>query len=130
MGATSCTAYCDPARGGGSAFELGTIVEADGSYRGIREGEVSLEALDWWDSPKGGTYPSRWRFQIPSEGLDLEITPYISEQELDAIVRYWEGAVKFEGTAEGERVNGSGYVEMNRIRRLAFVEELHSLVGV
>jgi len=96
----------------GSAFTLGTVVEPDGTYRSLTEGEVSVEALDYWESPRGGTYPSRWRFHIPSEGLVLEITPYVEDQELDAVVRYWEGAVRIEGTAAGQPVSGKGYVEL------------------
>ena len=95
-----------------SEFQLGTVVEEDGSHRSIEPGEVLLNVLDRWQSPRGGTYPSRWRFRMPTEGLDIEITPYISDQELDAIVRYWEGAVRIEGTANGESVTGSGYVEL------------------
>ena len=95
-----------------SEFQLGTVVEEDGSHRSIEEGEVLLDVLDRWQSPRGGTYPSRWRFRMPTEGLDIEITPYISDQELDAIVRYWEGAVRIEGASRGKPVSGSGYVEL------------------
>ena len=95
-----------------SEFQLGTVVEEDGSHRSIEEGEVLLDVLDRWQSPRGGTYPSRWRFRMPAEGLDIEIMPYISDQELDAIVRYWEGAVRIEGTANGGPVTGNGYVEL------------------
>ncbi len=97
---------------GGIGFQLGTIVEADGSHRTIEPGEISLDVLDRWRSPRGGEYPSRWRFRMPSEGLDLEITPYVSDQELDTIVRYWEGAVRIEGTSSEQPVSGSGYVEL------------------
>ena len=95
-----------------SEFQLGTVVEADGSYRSIDPGEVQLDVLDRWQSPRGGTYPSRWRLRMPEEGIDIEITPYISNQELDTIVRYWEGAVKFKGTTDSEPISGSGYVEL------------------
>ena len=95
-----------------SEFQLGTLVEADGSHRSIQEGEVLLEVLERWQSPRGGTYPARWRFQMPAEGFDLEITPYISDQELDAIVRYWEGAVRIEGISHDAPISGNGYVEL------------------
>ena len=101
-----------PADDNGSPFELGTIVAANGEYKSIQPGEVHLEVLAQWQSPRGGTYPSRWRFQMPSEGLNIEITPYISDQELHTAVRYWEGAVRIEGTSRGEPVDGSGYVEL------------------
>ena len=101
-----------PREADGSAFQLGTVVAADGSHRSLETGEVVLEALDEWESPRGGTYPSRWRFRMPAEGLDIEITPYISDQELDTIVRYWEGAVRIEGASHGTPVSGSGYAEL------------------
>ena len=96
----------------GRPFELGTIVESGGGYTSIEEGDVQLEVLDRWQSPLGGAYPSRWRLQLPREGLDLEVAPYISDQELDTIVRYWEGAVRIEGTSAGKPITGSGYVEL------------------
>ena len=96
----------------GRAFHLGTVVEADGTYSSVEEGGVQISVLEEWESPQGGTYPSRWRFQMASEDLDVEIKPYISDQELDTIVRYWEGAVQIEGTSDGRPIGGSGYVEL------------------
>lgn len=101
-----------PRDGVGNGFDLGTLVGADGSYSALGAADVSIEVLDQWDSPLGGTYPSRWRFRIPSEGLDIKITPYISDQELNTVVRYWEGAVGVEGMSNGRPVEGSGYVEL------------------
>ena len=95
-----------------SEFQLGTIVEEGGSHRSIEEGEVVLDVLDTWQSPRGGTYPSHWRLRMPAQGLDIEITPYIRDQELNAIVRYWEGAVRIEGESRGKPVSGNGYVEL------------------
>ena len=105
----------------GRSLHLGTVVEADGNYTSIHGKHIRLDVLDWWESPRGGTYPSRWRFRMsdvdaasaPSgDSLDIVITPYISDQELDTVVRYWEGAVRIEGTAAGEPISGSGYVEL------------------
>ena len=101
-----------PLDGEGSDFDLGTVVAADGAYSRLDAADVSIEVLDQWQSPLGGTYPSRWRIEIPKEGLDIEITPYVSDQELNTLVRYWEGAVSIEGTSWGRPVGGSGYVEL------------------
>lgn len=101
-----------PRDGTGNGLDLGTLVGADGSYSPLGAAEVSIQVLDYWESPLGGTYPSLWHLRIPSERLDIEITPYISDQELDTVVRYWEGAVRIEGTADGRPVGGSGYVEL------------------
>ncbi|NBC18620.1 MAG: carotenoid 1,2-hydratase, partial [Bacteroidetes bacterium] len=46
------------------------------------------------------------------QDLDLTITPYFEAQELDVSVRYWEGAVRVDGTANGQPIRGSGYVEL------------------
>lgn len=101
-----------PREGEATDFNLGTLVASDGAYSGLDTADVSIEALDHWQSPLGGAYPSRWRLQIPEEGLDIEITPYVSDQELHTLVRYWEGAVRIEGTSNGQPVKGSGYVEL------------------
>ena len=45
-------------------------------------------------------------------GIDLTITPYLADQELPLATVYWEGAVRFEGTAGGQPASGSGYVEL------------------
>lgn len=101
-------------RGGGiDPLSAGTLVSQDGSFRSVLAGDVTVDVLETWSSPRGGApYPSRWRVRVPSESLDLEITPYLADQEVDQSVRYWEGAVRIEGTARGSRVTGQGYVEM------------------
>jgi predicted secreted hydrolase len=49
---------------------------------------------------------------LPSEGLELEVVPRITDQELRTSIRYWEGAVEVRGTSRGEPVEGDGYVEL------------------
>lgn len=75
--------------------------------------DFELEVLDRWESPRSGAvYPAGWRLRIPSAELDLRIAPLLADQELDVSFRYWEGAVKIEGTSRGRPVRGRGYVEM------------------
>jgi predicted secreted hydrolase len=98
-----------PAKGTGA----GTLVHADGSTRALAAADVRVEVLDRWPSPgDGARYPARWRFRVPGERLDLEISPYVANQELRVAVRYWEGAVRVVGTADGRPVRGHGYVEL------------------
>ena len=74
---------------------------------------VEVLVLDHWTSPRDGTrYPARWRLRVPARGLDVVVTPLLADQELDLAVRYWEGAVRVEGTADGRPLGGSGYVEL------------------
>ena len=76
-------------------------------------GSFDILASDYWTSPQtGAEYPSGWRILIPSQGIDLKLTPTINDQELNLSFTYWEGSVIIEGTVDGNAVNGSGYVEM------------------
>lgn len=94
-------------------FSAGTLVRNDGSTSRLGRADVVLEPVGHWQSPHSGArYPVRWRLRVPSEELDLEITPYLPNQELDLSVRYWEGAVRVQGTQTGQAVTGSGYLEL------------------
>jgi predicted secreted hydrolase len=91
----------------------GSFVEPDGTSRTLAFGNFSLEALDHWQSPRSrARYPARWHVRVPSEELDLTVTPLLADQELDVSFRYWEGAVEVEGTRRGVPVQGNGYVEL------------------
>jgi predicted secreted hydrolase len=96
-----------------SAFTAGTLVERDGTSRTLAPGTVILQPAGEWRSPRSGAiYPARWRLQIPSEQLDLTITPLLADQELAVAVVYWEGAVAITGTSSGQQLTGVGYVEL------------------
>ena len=87
-----------------------------GGGRPLHLGADSFTAipLGVWTSPRTGTsYPAAWRVLIPELGLDLEVLPVFSDQELDARrstgTIYWEGLVDI--TSNGRRI-GYGYVEL------------------
>lgn len=91
----------------------GTLIERDGSYSHLRRGDFELTPLQTWRSPETGVeYPLRWRLTIPRAALSIEITPLLHAQEMNLSVRYWEGAVKFNGTANSSAVSGAGYLEL------------------
>jgi len=91
----------------------GTFVLTDGHTRGLARDDVRVEPLRYWRSPDTGvTYPSGWRVQVPSQGLDLRVEPWIEAQEMRTSFVYWEGAVRVSGTAGGRPVGGRGYVEL------------------
>jgi predicted secreted hydrolase len=90
----------------------GSFVNRDGVKKDIHPENIELEILDRWESPRGGSYPSRWRLRLDAERLDLTITPLVADQELDVSFRYWEGAVRVRGTRDGRALAGVGYVEM------------------
>lgn len=91
----------------------GTVIGSKGETRHLNRSDFQLQVLDRWQSPRSGaSYPSGWRLRIPSEQIDLRIEPLLPDQELDVSFRYWEGAVRLEGTSLGKPVQGRGYVEM------------------
>ncbi len=90
----------------------GSLVLPDGEVIRLGSKEVRLQPLAYWDSPKGGRYPVRWQLHIPSQKLKLEVAPVLENQELDLLVRYWEGAVDVSGTRTGRAVRGRGYLEL------------------
>ena len=99
--------------GGPDPYSAGVLVGPDGGTRSLGPEEVKLTVLDRWASPRGGvTYPARWRLVVPGEELDLEIVPLLADQELNLTFRYWEGAVKVDGTVGSSPVHGRGYVEL------------------
>jgi hypothetical protein len=98
--------------GSADRYSRGTIVDPDGSARGFGFEGLVLDTLAGWSSPRGGRYPARWRLRVPAESLDIEISPVLPDQEHDAYVRYWEGAVDVRGRRGGAPIAGHGYVEL------------------
>ena len=94
-------------------FSAGTLVAADGTTRALEPGDVRVETLAHWTSPRSGVrYPARWRLSVPSAELRLEIEPRLADQELIVGTRYWEGAVAVAGSAADRPIAGQGYVEL------------------
>jgi predicted secreted hydrolase len=99
--------------GAADPHSAGALIAADGAARPLALGDVKLDALDHWTSPRSRVrYPSRWRLAISGAALSLEIIPRLADQELIVGTRYWEGAVRVEGIAAGRPIAGRGYVEL------------------
>jgi len=92
----------------------GILYETEGRSRRLAWGsDILVEETATWTSSSGGVeYPSRWRVRVPSEELDLEVSPLIADQELRLTFRYWEGAVAVTGTGPAGGLTGEGYVEL------------------
>jgi predicted secreted hydrolase len=95
----------------------GTLVLENGQTRHLPLSAFSVEILDHWTSPHSrARYPSRWRLLVPSADLDLELSPYLADQELrterSTQVTYWEGAVALHSRSPGRPITGQGYVEL------------------
>jgi predicted secreted hydrolase len=98
-------------------YSRGTIILQDGIHHPLPQKEFQVQSLDRWRSQKtGGTYPSKWRVDVPSHRIELTLTPTVKDQELitqeSTRVTYWEGSVKVEGKYQGNPIKGMGYVEL------------------
>jgi predicted secreted hydrolase len=99
--------------GSADPFSSGLFVPPQGAPVRLSRDEVRLEVRETWRSPRGGTaYPARWRLSVPSQQLELDITPLQADQELQVSFRYWEGAVRLQGTRVGQPLSGRGYIEL------------------
>jgi len=94
------------------SHSAGTWVDAKGQARTLASADVRIGVLGSWDSPRGGRYPARWRIDIASLGLAVDLHPLVANQELSGRPRYWEGAVEVAGARGKQPVAGEGYVEL------------------
>ena len=91
----------------------GVLVDIDGSTKRLSPSDIDIKVLNHWQSSKSGAkYPAKWRLDVANEGISLEISPFLAEQELITTVRYWEGAVSVQGKDSASKLNGFGYVEL------------------
>lgn len=93
-------------------FSSGTWISSSGEIRTLRRDDVELAVLDYWENEEGDRYPSGWALQVLPVNVRLTVTPVLADQELNATVRYWEGAVDVRGSVASESVTGRGYVEL------------------
>ena len=97
--------------GGQSKSTSATVVARDGTTRTLKPAEFTLRSTGTWTSTKSrGKYPAGWTLAVPSEGLELVLTPLVADCELDSRstrVTYWEGPIDVRGSAAGR-----GYAEL------------------
>ena len=95
-------------------FSWATRVSVEGTPSYLDAELWSLQALDWWRSPSGARYPSRWSIRYPDSAETLQIVPVFKDQEnrsrLISGLVYWEGAVEVLGP--GSSLLGKGFVEL------------------
>jgi predicted secreted hydrolase len=97
----------------------GTIVDPDGTARHLDPNAFDVRALRTWTSEVSGhTYPVQWSVALPGEGLQIELSATIDDQELDTRattgVAYWEGSQVVRATRFGQALGGDAYVEVTR----------------
>jgi predicted secreted hydrolase len=95
----------------------GTIVDPDGRARHLDRAAFTVRSTGEWTSAwTGVTYPAGWAVELPGEGLRMELTPTVPDQELDTRsstgVVYWEGSQSVQATRNGVPLRGEAYVEL------------------
>ena len=96
----------------------GTFVDPEGKVTHLGPGSFTLIPGDtWFSAASHADYPIRWRIEIPSLDIDLDMSTPLHDQEMLAEPRggsptYWEGASRFRGARKGRFVEGKGYLEM------------------
>jgi len=101
------------ADGSADAFSSGSYIAPDGAVTTLRQEDFKITVSSSWRSPHSkASYPSHWSLEVPSLNLNLDISPYLADQELNLSFTYWEGAVHFRGQHNNSAVTGDGYIEM------------------
>jgi predicted secreted hydrolase len=95
----------------------GTLVRATGETVHLPSDAFTVTPLDTWRSVRtGAVYPSGWTIDIPSEDLEIMLTPTVLNQELDTRqttgVIYWEGSQVVQATRAGDPLGGEAFVEL------------------
>jgi predicted secreted hydrolase len=93
-------------------FSSGTVSQRDGRSRHLAVSDFSIQPTGSFQSKHTGVrYPSSWKIAVPSEGLNIMVTPLVKDQEFLAPGitgnAYWEGACSVEGS-----VRGRAYAEL------------------
>ena len=109
------------ADGSRDVHSSGTLVGRDGRTRHLSAADFTLTPSGrTYKARSGATYPLAWRVAVPSEGLTLEVTTPLEDQELSSDkssgVTYWEGLIDVAGSARAAPIRGRGYLEMTGYR--------------
>lgn len=93
-----------------SAFYSARRMFADGTGRNINStdnpNDIQMTPLKWQHTVNGD-YPVSWQVKIPSENIDLTITPLNANSAMPLSTPYWEGPVQLSGSH-----TGTGYMEL------------------
>ncbi|MFT4925306.1 MAG: putative secreted hydrolase [Phenylobacterium sp.] len=88
------------------SYLTGSIMSTSG-----KQISLSAEQIQWqptrWKTFKGKKYSLDWRLKIPSQQIDITISPINDDQFQDGLVPYWEGAVTTDGSHSAK-----GYLEL------------------
>ena len=89
------------------------FVDKDGKATHSDEAEITPIGDAWVSEKTGGRYDLSWNIRVPSMKIDLKTKPILKEQEMIfGSINYWEGGILAEGTVDGKKVTGKGFMEL------------------
>ncbi|MFJ3076587.1 lipocalin-like domain-containing protein [Pseudomonas sp. NPDC087029] len=91
----------------GQAYRAGTWVDAQGHSQALQGAQIELTPLAWARQANGKQVPTRWRVQVPSQRVDVEVEALEPKAWMNTRFAYWEGPVRVKGSEAGR-----GYLEM------------------
>jgi hypothetical protein len=67
----------------------------------------------WYDATNNVYYSSSWHMINPSQDINVDMTPTITNQVIDVtLFKFWEGGTVIKGIVQGEKVDGVGFAEL------------------
>lgn len=94
----------------GADYRSGTWISPQGDATPLASDDITLTPLAN-SSVAGRDVPTRWRLEIASLELDINIEAPHANRWMDTSVPYWEGEVLVNDRASGDPL-GEGYLEM------------------
>lgn len=90
----------------GSVYTSASWISPEGTLTALPNGALTLTPLET-AQVRGRAVPIRWRVELPSRNLDVEIEAVNRQSWMPTLFSYWEGPVTITGSH-----GGAGYLEM------------------
>ncbi|WGI26727.1 lipocalin-like domain-containing protein [Halomonas alkaliantarctica] len=94
----------------GADYRSGTWITPQGDATPLATDDITLTPLES-SVVAGRDIPTRWRLEIPSVGIDINIEAPHANRWMTTSVPYWEGEVVVNDRTSGDSL-GVGYLEM------------------
>ncbi|AJY51351.1 lipocalin-like domain-containing protein [Halomonas sp. KO116] len=94
----------------GADYRSGTWITPQGEPTPLANTDIIMTPLAT-SAVAGREIPTRWRLEVPSAGVDINIEAPYANRWMTTSVPYWEGEVQISDRASGEPL-GEGYLEM------------------
>ncbi|MEH6642471.1 lipocalin-like domain-containing protein [Vreelandella glaciei] len=94
----------------GADYRSGTWITPQGEPTPLANTDIIMTPLAT-SAVAGREIPTRWRLEVPSAGVDINVEAPYANRWMTTSVPYWEGEVQISDRASGEPL-GEGYLEM------------------